>query len=127
MANSSILGGAATPTHPPGTDVDALGPSDSSDSGSDVQTDQGRSAMPDGSSEGALPIAHESTTDAAGTGERAAAHGRDINAGADVSPDRIDALPADAPDDVASIDDSGAASVDELAVEEGDDDNPEAA
>jgi len=36
MSNSSILGGEHAPHHPAGTDVDALGPSDTSDSGSDV-------------------------------------------------------------------------------------------
>jgi hypothetical protein len=37
MANSPILGGDAVSTRPDGQDVDRLGPSDSSDSGSDVQ------------------------------------------------------------------------------------------
>jgi hypothetical protein len=36
MATGSILGGAPEPGKPRGRDADALGPSDSSDSGSDV-------------------------------------------------------------------------------------------
>jgi hypothetical protein len=37
MARSSISGADRAPTQAPGRDVEALGPSDSSDSGSDVQ------------------------------------------------------------------------------------------
>jgi hypothetical protein len=37
MATGSILGGAPEPGKPRGRDADALGPSDSSDSGSDVR------------------------------------------------------------------------------------------
>jgi len=93
MANSSILGGAPAPAEPTGKDVDALGPSDSSDSGSDVQTDLNRSAMPDEASEGAFPIAHGSTSDAAGTGERAAADPAAPVVDADLLPDRTGTLP----------------------------------
>ncbi|MET0918411.1 MAG: hypothetical protein ABWY07_08330 [Burkholderiales bacterium] len=120
MANSSILGGDHAPAYPRGTDTDALGPSDSSDSGSDVQVDLGRSAMPDEGSEGALPIAHHGSSDAAGTGERGAADGRDVDEGADILPDRIGTVPDDALDAAISIDDPGAASVEELAVSEDD-------
>src|SRR3982750_2764154 len=94
MANSSILGGSHAPVQPSGTDVDALGPSDTTDSGSDVQTDRGRSAMPDEGSEGALPVDHDSTSDASGTGERAAADGNDVEAGADIAPDRVGIVPS---------------------------------
>ena len=76
MATSSILGGKRAPADPKGKDVDALGPSDSSDSGSDVQTDRHRTALPDEGSEGAYPIAHDSTTDAAGTGRDRPSEGR---------------------------------------------------
>ena len=98
MSKSSLLGGVDAPTHPAGTDIDALGPSDSSDSGSDVQTDRGRSATQDDAS-GALPMAHGSSSDASGTGERAAADGNDVEAGSDIAPDRITELAADEEDD----------------------------
>jgi len=98
MANSSILGGAHAPAPAAGKDVDALGPNDSSDSGSDVQTDLNRSAMPDGASEGAYPIPHGSTTDAGGTGERAAADPAAPIVDADLLPDRTGGLPPDDPD-----------------------------
>ncbi|MBS0427440.1 MAG: hypothetical protein JSR41_09160, partial [Proteobacteria bacterium] len=47
MSTDPLLGGSRAPAHAPGKDIDALGPSDSSDSGSDVQTDLHRSALPD--------------------------------------------------------------------------------
>ena len=119
MATSSILGGQRAPVQPGGTDVDALGPSDSSDSGSDVQTDRNRAVLPDESAEGALPIAHGSTTDAAGTGERASADPAAPRDDADVLPDRVGALP---PGTSGEIDDPGAASADELASEEDEED-----
>jgi len=71
MANSSILGGTRAPAEPAGKDIDSLGPSDTSDSGSDVRTDPPRNVSTDESSEGALSTEHGSTGDAAGTGERA--------------------------------------------------------
>ena len=124
MATSSILGGEHAPRQPRGTDVDALGPSDSSDSGSDVQTDLNRSALPDAASEGAIPIVHGTDSDAAGTGERASAdptsHGLDD---ADILPDRIGTVPADALDAAVSIDDPEAVSVEDLAAtQDGDED-----
>lgn len=84
MAQSSLLGGDQAPPEPSGKDIDALGPSDSSDSGSDVQADRGRSALPDPSAEGALSIAHGSDTYAAGTGERAAADPGAVRENADI-------------------------------------------
>lgn len=89
MTNSSILGGTLPPARPDGTSVDALGPSDSTDSGSDIQTDKGRSAMPDEEAEGAFPIAHESTTDASGTGERGVADGNDVLLGSDIGAEQL--------------------------------------
>jgi hypothetical protein len=118
MANSSILGGEHTPARPRGTDVDALGPSDTSDSGSDVQTDRNRSALPDAGSEGALPIPHDSTSDSAGTGERASADAMNPHTDADLLPDRVGTLPQDALDAAISIDDPVAASADELATDD---------
>lgn len=89
MSNDPLLGGSRAPVQAPGKDIDALGPSDSSDSGSDVQTDLHRSALPDDGSEGAAPIAHGSSSDAAGTGERASADPVSPQDDADVLPDRI--------------------------------------
>ena len=130
MANSSILGGEHAPARPRGTDVDALGPSDSSVSGSDVQTDRNRSAMPDESSEGALPISHGTDTDAAGTGERASADPAAPLEDADILPDRIGTVPFDVGHVTDAVDDPTAASASELADEdrldnEDEDDNEE--
>jgi hypothetical protein len=119
MATSSILGGEHAPSRPRGTDVDALGPSDSSDSGSDVQTDRNRTAMPDESAEGALPIAHGTDTDAAGTGERASADPAAPVEDADILPDRIGTVPFDVGAVTDEVDDPTAASAGELADDEG--------
>lgn len=111
MANSSILGGTHAPSTPAGKDIDSLGPSDTSDSGSDVQTERNRSALPDEGAEGALPSAHDSTGDAAGTGERASADPSPPQLDADLLPDRTGTVPpaagrrrADDPDAVAPED-----------------------
>jgi hypothetical protein len=125
MATSSILGGERAPAQPRGTDIDSLGPSDSSDSGSDVQTDRNRSAMPDEASEGAFPIAHGSDTDAAGTGERASADPAAPEENADILPDRVGKVPGDAWTDGASVEDPDAQAADELALPEDDIDDDE--
>ena len=112
MATSSILGGERPPEEPKGKDVDSLGPSDTSDSGSDVRTSRERSAIPDDAAEGAIPIAHESSTDAEGTGERASADAPPSTPDADILPDRTE--------------DAGSAADDELAgTEEEDNDDDE--
>ena len=116
MPTSSILGGEHAPTTPKGTDIDALGPSDSSDSGSDVQTDFNLLAMPDEASRGAYPIVHASSADAAGTGERASADPSVLREDSDILPDRIGTFPTDAMEAAISIDDPEAVNVDELAV-----------
>lgn len=73
MGNSSILGADRAPTYPAGRDSGALGPSDSSDSGSDMDR-----------------IAPEADTDRQATGERASVAADDTaREGADISPDRI--------------------------------------
>lgn len=89
MATSSILGGERPPMEPAGTDVDSLGPSDSSDSGSDVRVSRERTAIPDDAAEGAIPVAHDSSTDAAGTGERASADAPPTQPDADILPDSL--------------------------------------
>jgi hypothetical protein len=88
MATSSILGGQPVQRQPAGTDVDALGPSDSSDTGSDVQLQRRMPTAPDAPDElGAVPVRRDSTTDATGTGERASAAGdAERSDGADIAP-----------------------------------------
>lgn len=73
MAYSSILGAEVAPNLPSGRDADMLGPSDSSDSGSDAH--------------GTAEVHADS--DAAGTGERAAVAGTDGREGGDILPDRV--------------------------------------
>jgi len=127
MATSSILGGDYPPTEPKGTDIDSLGPSDSSDSGSDVRKSRERTAIPDDAAEGAIPIAHESSSDAAGTGERASADAPSPAADADILPDRIGIFPDSAADVAASMEDEDAGTPGELAdADIGDDETEDA-
>jgi hypothetical protein len=114
MATSSILGGNAAPTRPRGTGTDLLGPSDSSDSGSDVQGDRALATDADDGGTGAMPAELDSDTDARGTGERGAAIGVEPRDGGDILPDRV-VRTSDALDDAVSID------VEEIAL----DDEPE--
>ncbi|PPB84181.1 MULTISPECIES: chemotaxis protein [Mycetohabitans] len=85
--------------HVPGHDTEALGPGDSSDTGSDTvgakrhdfdrDTELDNHALETGIAE------QGSDTDSAGTGERAAADGDEtIALDADVMPDRIEHLPS---------------------------------
>lgn len=117
MSNSSILGGDAAPLNPKGTDIDLLGPSDSTDSGSDVATDLNRSVMPDEGSEGAFPIAHGTSADASGTGERASADPSAPTQDADILPDRIGIVPPGSTDLMGDVDDPDAHAVEDLAVD----------
>ena len=90
MTKSSFLGGQPAATYTPGKDVEALGPSDSSDSGSDVQGEfslQGSGEQADRM--GSLIVDTDSDSDASGTGERSSATGRDIPAGRDIAPDHL--------------------------------------
>jgi hypothetical protein len=89
MAQSSILGGNAAPARPRGTGTDLLGPSDSSDSGSDVQGERALSTDADDGGQGAVPAELDSDTDASGTGERGAAIGVEARDGADILPDHV--------------------------------------
>lgn len=88
MATSSILGGSKAPEEISGKDLQALGPSDNSDSGSDAVGAYGDDEL-------------SSDSDAVGTGERASAGlGRD-QPDADILPDHIEPAPgADADTDV---------------------------
>ena len=83
----------------PGRDTGALGPGDSSDSGSDFagakrhefdrDTELDNHALESGEAEAA------SDSDRSGTGERAAADGdENLSPDADVLPDRIDSFPS---------------------------------
>ena len=125
MSQSSIVGGGPTARPRDGKDVDSLGPSDSSDTGSDVQGEGTMSTDPDNPGEwGALPVDGSSDSDSAGTGERGAATGRGIRDGADILPDSISADPLT---DDASLDDDLDA-IDETFVDEDiEQDDPDAA
>jgi len=125
MATSSILGGDRPPSQSSGRDTDALGPSDSSDSGSDIQGERGFDALDEGEI-GAERVDQGSDTDAEGTGERGAAVlDRGIVEGADIAPDHIeggdaDGESADAIDDEARAVDALADDLDDVLEDEGD-------
>jgi len=103
MSQSSILGGERAPQQAKGRDAEVLGPSDTSDSGSDIQgASRLKTDAEEGDLGGATPIDGDSDTDSMGTGERRSAvpgAGRD---GADIAPDRI-ASSKDALDSAESI------------------------
>ncbi|HEY0817314.1 MAG TPA: hypothetical protein VGD46_00955 [Rhizobacter sp.] len=119
MATSSILGGSAAPQRPLGTGTDLLGPSDSSDSGSDVQGERALATDADDGGTGAVPAELDSDSDSRGTGERAAAIGTEPRDGGDIMPDRV-IRGADALDDADRLE------VDELVADEGDETGLEA-
>lgn len=104
MSHSSILGGDRAPQQAPGRDAETLGPSDTSDSGSDVRGARRLKTEPEEGEEtgGATPIVENSDTDAEGTGERAEAVPEGARDGADIGPDRI-ARSKDALDSAESI------------------------
>ena len=125
MTNSSFLGGERAVRRAKGKDVDALGPSDSSDSGSDVQGEGAMTTAADAPDElGAMPVERGTDSDARGTGERGSATGRDVPAGADITPDHIVRTGADA-DDLVDADRLDASEVDLIAEDEQDDDAQE--
>jgi hypothetical protein len=76
MASSSILGGERAATIPSGRGADLLGPSDSSDTGSDSIGELG-------------PEQLASDTDRYGTGERPSADLHESGSGEDILPDHI--------------------------------------
>lgn len=104
MAHSSILGGERAAVQPSGRGADLLGPSDSSDSGSDAIGELG-------------PDQIDSDTDRNGTGERASADMRDSGDGLDILPDHVDRASR------GGIE--GVLEVDELAADEDDDEDSE--
>jgi hypothetical protein len=121
MSQSSILGGERAPQQASGRDAETLGPSDSSDSGSDIQGATRMKTEPEEGLEagGATPVVEDSDTDAAGTGERAEAVPEGARDGADIAPDRIarskDAL--DSADSITGNDDA----IEALAADDSDD------
>ena len=73
MAHSSLLGADVAPSQPSGRSADRLGPSDSSDTGSDaLGTDE----------------LHEDS-DSAGTGERGSVTADEASEGQDILPDHV--------------------------------------
>lgn len=121
MAQSSILGGERAPRQAEGRSADVLGPSDTSDSGSDIQgATRLKTDTEQGEMGGATPIDLDSDSDSMGTGERAEAVPEGARDGADIGPDRI-ARSKDALDSAESID-SGDESIEGLADESPDDD-----
>ena len=119
MTNSSILGGERPQPRAAGHDTHALGPSDSSDSGSDVQ---GETSMATGADEpdelGGMPVATDADSDRNGTGERGSATGDDGVAGADILPDGIENDPTRSADESeAGADEEGTLYPDELGTE----------
>jgi hypothetical protein len=106
MSQSSFVGGDRAPQQAKGRGADVLGPSDTSDSGSDVQSSSRlKTDTEEGELGGATPIEFDSDSDSMGTGERRSAvpgEGRD---GADITPDRI-ARSKDALDSAVSIGDN---------------------
>ena len=104
MAHSSILGGERAAVQPSGRGADLLGPSDSSDSGSDAMGELG-------------PDQIDSDTDRNGTGERASADMRDSGLGLDILPDHVDRASRGGAD--------GDLDVDQLASDEDDDSDDE--
>src|SRR5207245_10612398 len=99
IATSSIVGAGRAPSQSEGRDVEALGPSDSSDSGSDVQgeLDLASPSDLDKTLFGTVQPGLESDSDSAGTGERGAALAdEEAREGNDILPDRIQSLNDDA-------------------------------
>ncbi|HEX4234587.1 MAG TPA: hypothetical protein VH041_09770 [Caldimonas sp.] len=125
MSQSSILGGDRAPQQARGRDDETLGPSDTSDSGSDIQgATRLKTATPEGDFGGATPVDVNSDSDAAGTGERAEAVPEGARDGADIAPDRIarskDAL--DSADSITGNDDTIESLADDAPDEDQDED-----
>lgn len=120
MSNSPLYGADRAPQQARGRDADALGPSDTSDSGSDIQgATRLKTDAEEGELGGATPVALDSDSDAMGTGERAEAVPEGARDGADIAPDRI-AQSKDALDAANVSIDTG--ELDELADEPYDED-----
>ena len=105
MATNSITGADRAPSQASGRDVEALGPSDSSDSGSDVQGELDLASPTDlDEITAATQPGMDSDSDSGGTGERGSALlDEDAREGNDILPDRVQDM-ADGADDDAAID-----------------------
>ena len=136
MARSSILGADRAPAQAPGRDSGALGPSDSSDSGSDIQ---GQLDLRGGRDEfGTVQPGPGSDSDAEGTGERGpAGYGEHVREAGDIAPDHVrriseEALSGDTeaseeePESTEDVDTASLA-LDETDDDERPDDEPDAA
>jgi hypothetical protein len=102
MATSSILGADRAPSQAKGRDVEALGPSDTSDSGSDVQGELDLAAPTDLDDTvfGTVQPGLHSDSDSGGTGERGAAlPDEDAREGSDILPDRVTDLTGEEADE----------------------------
>lgn len=77
MATSSIVGGSQAPEEFSGKDLQALGPSDNSDSGSDAIGAYSDEAL-------------AGDSDSSGTGERASVDSDGVRCDADIRPDHIE-------------------------------------
>ncbi len=110
MATSSILGGERAPVHASGRGADLLGPSDSSDSGSDALGELGPDQM-------------DSDTDRYGTGERASADLNDTGSGLDILPDHVDRASRGGPGDTELDVDQRAADEEDDSDEDGGESN----
>ena len=122
MSHSSILGGDRAPQQARGRDAETLGPSDTSDSGSDIQgAARLKTDTEEGQLGGATPVDTASDSDSMGTGDRAEAVPEGARDGADIGPDRI-ARSKDALDSAESISDDDD-TIEALAVEDDDEDD----
>ena len=109
MATSSILGGSKAPEEISGKDLQALGPSDNSDSGSDAVGAYGDDEL-------------SSDSDAVGTGERASVGAGQEHPDADILPDHIERGAGSEPD--SDLDEEGGDDFNDLdAVEDMADDS----
>lgn len=125
MAQSPLLGGERAARRPPGTGTDVLGPSDTSDTGSDIagaagavdtddigfdggSNDDVRRAPGAGADIGDADL--DADSDSGGTGERAEA-GRDTlrRDSPDVMPDRVESVAAGAEEEMEDLDDLASA------------------
>lgn len=99
MSTSSIMGAQRAATFSPGRDTASLGPSDSSDSGSDVLGEFNRDESEQDLADLSTPLradrdsTHQSIlgadSDASGTGERGTAFREHLREGGDIMPDRV--------------------------------------
>lgn len=107
MAQNIILGADRAPQIPPGHDIDALGPSDTSDTGSDVQGTVIPGEIPQHlddlhtrheSEDSLRQEIHRADSDTTATGERASAIlSENLRDGGDIAPDQIVDTPDGSP------------------------------